>query len=304
MERSTCAVAVWLRVLLLAAPLHASLIAPSVQLQGGAPARSAAATQRRGAGLHTFCMRAIGVDSEASLDGLDSLDEDSHVRLTGDPAADAMIRRKMGIPAPKSSKSQLVAKKLRREDMVEAKGHRVGERMSGGRRASEVATGLNTREWKAEVDAVRSSSVTAVRVRHMLVQTEELAELLLGQLREGAEFEVRRLPADADLDPDPRPDPRRHHPRHHRHLAPSPQQQPPPPPPPPPPSPYLFTLHPDQALAKVASTCATGEEGGHIGWAGLEDEHLDETLPREARAAALAMRPGDVKAVPPRWACT
>ena len=107
MERSTTAVAVWLRVLLLAAPLHASLIAPSVQLQGGAPARSAAATQRRGAGLHTFCMRAIGVDSEASLDGLDSLDEDSHVRLTGDPAADAMIRRKMGIPAPKSSKSKL-----------------------------------------------------------------------------------------------------------------------------------------------------------------------------------------------------
>ena len=48
----------------------------------------------------------------------------------------------------------------------------------------------------------------------------------------------------------------------------------------------------------MASTCATGEEGGHIGWAGLEDEHLDETLPREARAAALAMRPGDVKAVP------
>ena len=298
MERSTTAVAAWLRVLLLAAPLHASLIAPSVQLQGGAPARSAAATQRRGAGLHTICMRAIGVDSEASLDGLDSLDEDSHVRLTGDPAADAMIRRKMGIPAPKSSKSKLVAKKLRREDMVEAKGHRVGERMSGGRRASEVATGLNTREWKAEVDAVRSSSVTAVRVRHMLVQTEELAELLLGQLREGAEFEVRRLPADADLHPAPRPDPRPHHPRHHRHQAPSPLPQPPPPPPPPPPSPYLFTLHPDQALAKVASTCATGEEGGHIGWAGLEDEHLDETLPREARAVALAMRPGDVKAVP------
>ena len=142
MERSTAAVAVWLRVLLLATPLHASLIAPSVQLQGGAPAGSAAATQRRGAGLHTFCMRAIGVDSEASLDGLDSLDEDSHVRLTGDPAADAMIRRKMGIPATKSSKSKLVAKKLRREDMVEAKGHRVGERMSGGRRASEVATGV------------------------------------------------------------------------------------------------------------------------------------------------------------------
>ena len=162
-------------------------------------------------------MRAIGVDNEASLDGLDSLDEDADVRLTGDPAADAMIRRKMGIPAPKTSKSKLVAKKLRREDMVEAKGDRVGERMSGGRRASEVATGLNTREWKAEVDAVRSSSVTAVRVRHMLVQTEELAELLLGQLREGAKFEVRKLPADADLDPDPRPNPRRRHPQHHRH---------------------------------------------------------------------------------------
>ena len=161
-------------------------------------------------------MRAIGVDSEASLDGLDSLDEDADVLLlTGDPAADAMIRLKMGVPVPK--KSQLVAKKPRREDMVEAKGHRVGERMSGGRRASEVATGLNTREWKAEVDAVRSSSVTAVRVRHMLVQTEGLAEMLLGQLQEGAKFEVRKLPADADLDPDPRPNPRRRHPQHHRH---------------------------------------------------------------------------------------
>ena len=51
----------------------------------------------------------------------------------------------------------------------------------------------------------------------MLVQTEELAELLLGQLREGAKFEVRKLPADADLDPDPRPNPRRRHPQHHRH---------------------------------------------------------------------------------------
>ena len=30
----------------------------------------------------------------------------------------------------------------------------------------------------------------------------------------------------------------------------------------------------------------------------MEDEHLDETLPREARAAALAMKPGDVECVP------
>ena len=240
MRRSSAKMACSLRLLLLATPLHASLIAPSVQLRG-APPHSAAATPRRGAGSHAIYMRAIGVDSEASLDGLDSLDEDADVKLllTGDPAADAMIRLKMGVPVPK--KSELVAKKPRREDMVEAKGHRVGERMSGGRRASEVATGLNTREWKAEVDAVRSSSVTAVRVRHMLVQSAELAEMLLGQLQGGAKFEE---------------------------------------------------------LAKVASTCATAEEGGHIGWAGIEDEHLDETLPREARAVALAMKPGDVKAVP------
>ena len=125
MRRSASVAA--LRMLLLATPLHASLIAPSVQLRG-APAHSAAATPRRGAG--SLCMRAIGVDSEASLDGLDSLDEDAGVLLTGDPAADAMIRLKMGVPVPK--KSQLVAKKPRREDMVEAKGHRVGERMSGG----------------------------------------------------------------------------------------------------------------------------------------------------------------------------
>jgi hypothetical protein len=210
MRRSASVAA--LRMLLLATPLHASLIAPSVQLRG-APAHSAAATPRRGAG--SLCMRAIGVDSEASLDGLDSLDEDAGVLLTGDPAADAMIRLKMGVPVPK--KSQLVAKKPRREDMVEAKGHRVGERMSGGRRASEVATGLNTREWKAEVDAVRSSSVTAVRVRHMLVQTEELAEMLLGQLQEGAKFEVRKLPADANPNSDPGPSPHRRHPRHHHH---------------------------------------------------------------------------------------
>ena len=102
MRRS--AMACSLRLLLLATPLHASLIAPSVQLRG-APPHSAAATPRRGAGSHAIYMRAIGVDSEASLDGLDSLDEDADVKLllTGDPAADAMIRLKMGMSVPKKS---------------------------------------------------------------------------------------------------------------------------------------------------------------------------------------------------------
>ena len=52
-----------------------------------------------------------------------------------------------------------------------------------------MATGLNRAEWKAEVNAARSSSVTAVRVRHIRVQTEGLAGLLREQLRDGASFE-------------------------------------------------------------------------------------------------------------------
>ena len=155
---------VWLRLLLVAAPLRASLIAPGAHTRG-ATVHSAVASPRRGAGPH-----AISMQLPAEVKAADGL------LLTGDPGADAMIRAKMGVAATKLAK---VEKKLRREDMGVAK----------GRRASEVAVGLNTREWKAEVDAVRSSSVTAVRVRQMLVQTEDLATMLLEQLRDGAKFE-------------------------------------------------------------------------------------------------------------------
>jgi len=75
--------------------------------------------------------------------------------------------------------SQLGMKKLRREDMVIAK----------GRSAAEVAVGRSAAEWRSAVDEARSSAVSAVRVRHILVQSEELAVMLLSQLREGGRFE-------------------------------------------------------------------------------------------------------------------
>jgi tRNA-2-methylthio-N6-dimethylallyladenosine synthase len=118
--------------------------------------------------------------------------------------------------------------KLRREDMA----------VSPGRRPSEVAVGLNTKAWKAEVDAERQRGVTAVRLRHILVESDELAAALHKQLQEGMRF---------------------------------------------------------SKLAALTSTCATSEKGGEIGWAGLDDEHLDAILPRQLRATALEMKPGDVR---------
>ena len=108
--------------------------------------------------------------------------------------------------------------------------------VAAGRSAAEVAVGLNQRDWRAAVESARSQGVSAVRVRHILVETEGLAELLRAQLREGAEFEE---------------------------------------------------------LAAACSTCAaTREKGGEIGWSGVEDEHLDEILPRSVRAPArFAARP-------------
>jgi len=93
--------------------------------------------------------------------------EDSSIRLTGDTSADKMILAKLGSGA-----------KIRREDMVAAK----------GRSLADLALG-NTAEWKRAVDKARSDAVTAVRVRHILVETRELAEVLRGQLREGARFD-------------------------------------------------------------------------------------------------------------------
>ena len=116
--------------------------------------------------------------------------------------------------------------RARREDMGAA-----------GRSASEVAVGLNRADWKREVDKARSGSVTAVRVRHILVQTDELGEMLRQQLREGASF---------------------------------------------------------GELAAAASACDTRDKGGEVGWSGVNDEHLDEILPKEVRAQAIGMKPGDV----------
>jgi tRNA-2-methylthio-N6-dimethylallyladenosine synthase len=50
-----------------------------------------------------------------------------------------------------------------------------------------------------------------------------------------------------------------------------------------------------EALAAAVSACEeTKEQGGEIGWVGLNDEHLDHVLPREARVVALQQKPGDV----------
>lgn len=51
----------------------------------------------------------------------------------------------------------------------------------------------------------------------------------------------------------------------------------------------------DWAELAAASTCeASRTKGGEVGWSGVNDEHLDEILPRELRAHAIGMKPGDV----------
>ena len=117
-------------------------------------------------------------------------------------------------------------KNVRREDMVTL------------RPQSEVAVGLNRAEWKRKVDSTRSSAVSAVRVRHILVQSEEMQRGLHDMLKGGADF---------------------------------------------------------TELARASSDCAsTREKGGEIGWSGVNDEHLDEILPKAVRELAIATKPGDV----------
>ena len=94
-----------------------------------------------------------------------------------------------------------------------------------GRSTAEVAVGLSAGEWKREVAAARARGVTAVRVRHILVQTAEMAN------------ELRRAVASGSAKFD--------------------------------------------QLAGMASGCAaTRDKGGEVGWSGVDDEHLDEILPR------------------------
>jgi hypothetical protein len=92
---------------------------------------------------------------------------DGSIRLTGDLLADRMILEKAG-----------AAGKIGREDMVAGK----------GRSLADVALG-STAEWKRAVHKARSDAVTAVRVRHILVQTQQLAETLRSELRDGARFD-------------------------------------------------------------------------------------------------------------------
>ena len=48
-------------------------------------------------------------------------------------------------------------------------------------------------------------------------------------------------------------------------------------------------------LARSVSACEqTRDEDGSIGWVGLNDEHLDDLFPYEARTAALEQKPGDI----------
>jgi len=50
-----------------------------------------------------------------------------------------------------------------------------------------------------------------------------------------------------------------------------------------------------ETIARSISTCEeTRADGGMVGWVGLNDSHLDELLPREARESALKQKPGDV----------
>ena len=76
-------------------------------------------------------------------------------------------------------------KNVRREDMVTL------------RPQSEVAVGLNRAEWKRKVDSTRSSAVSAVSVRHILVQSEEMQRGLHDMLKGGADFtELARASSD------------------------------------------------------------------------------------------------------------
>jgi len=89
--------------------------------------------------------------------------------------------------SPVSPYTRVVAHRTTCAVMADAKLRR--EDMSSGRSSAEVAVGLNTAEWRHAVDATRSSAVTAVRVRHILVQSEGLATELRDQLRSGERFE-------------------------------------------------------------------------------------------------------------------
>ncbi|KAL1512212.1 hypothetical protein AB1Y20_005475 [Prymnesium parvum] len=147
-----------------------------------------------------------------------SLSPDPEVRLTGDAAADRMILQKL----------QRADGKLRREDMA----------VPSGRIAAEVAVGASAAEWQAAVSAARSRGVSAVRVRHLLVQTSGMAELLREQLNAGADW---------------------------------------------------------TEVAAAVSECEHSKgKGGEVGWCGVNDEHLDEILPRELRERTIVMKPGDM----------
>ncbi|EOD15488.1 hypothetical protein EMIHUDRAFT_245790, partial [Emiliania huxleyi CCMP1516] len=100
------------------------------------------------------------------------------VRLTGDEAADRMILQRL------AATGSAGRAKLRRDELP----------VAAGRSLADLALG-KTVEWKRAVNKARSDAVTAVRVRHIVVDSREMAETLSEQLRGGgARFdELARL---------------------------------------------------------------------------------------------------------------
>ena len=57
------------------------------------------------------------------------------------------------------------------------------------RSTAEVAVGLSRAQWQKTVNLQRNQKTTAVRVRQILVQTEEMAKMLTAKLKQGERFE-------------------------------------------------------------------------------------------------------------------
>ena len=91
----------------------------------------------------------------------------------------------------------MILSKLRQDAAVTPARVRREDMTTQGRSSAEVAVGLSKAEWRRTVDAARSDGVTAVRARHIRVDTEEMAVLLQAQLREGASFEELATMASA-----------------------------------------------------------------------------------------------------------
>jgi len=105
--------------------------------------------------------------------------------------------------------------------------------------SNEIKSLNKQKPWATKAqEVIDSSRIIAVRLRHILVQSQPMAKICLDQSKDGADF---------------------------------------------------------GDLAKSISACSsTRENGGELG---LEDEHLDEIFPKNAREAMLAYKPGDMALV-------